>query len=149
MATHDEECSTDLNETKDCDVGVCPVDCQWSTWEGWSRCSRTCNGGINSRKRTEKVAAAHGGKACQGSADEDGVCNIQGCPVDCKWVPWSEWSPCSTSCGGGNRTEQNMKMYRLTIDIIYVYIRRSDTKLWSDISNVFWFDSAWERLAIF
>ena len=27
-----QECSADLNETKECDPGVCPVDCQPSPW---------------------------------------------------------------------------------------------------------------------
>lgn len=103
-----KDCSSILNETKPCDAAICPVDCQWSLWEPWSKCSRSCSGGINSRKRFEKVSAAHGGKACIGSGDEDGVCNVQGCPVDCKWVPWSEWTGCTSSCGGGVRTQNRV-----------------------------------------
>jgi len=101
-------CDPKLNETKTCDLGICPVDCQWSLWEAWSTCSRSCNGGSYTRHRFEKVAAAHGGQACSGSADEDGVCNAQGCPVDCQWVPWSDWSGCSASCGGGTRSQSRV-----------------------------------------
>ncbi|CAJ1341966.1 unnamed protein product [Effrenium voratum] len=103
-----KDCDPKLNETKSCDVGICPVDCQWTTWEPWTTCSRSCNGGSYTRKRYEKVASAHGGKACVGAADEDGVCNVEGCPVDCKWVPWSDWAGCSASCGSGTRTQSRV-----------------------------------------
>lgn len=100
-----KECDPKRNETVPCDLGICPVDCQWSLWDAWSACSRSCNGGTYTRQRAEEVPAAHGGRSCSGSADEDGVCNVQGCPVDCKWVPWSDWGSCSASCGGGTRMQ--------------------------------------------
>lgn len=101
-----KDCDPKLNETRTCAESLpCPIHCQWSLWEAWSTCSRSCNGGTYTRQRVEQVPASHGGRSCSGSADEDGVCNVQGCPVDCKWVPWSDWGSCSASCGGGTRMQ--------------------------------------------
>ena len=33
-------------------------------------------------------------------------------PVDCVWSPWSKWSACSKSCGGGKRTKTRQKLIK-------------------------------------
>ncbi|XP_026722971.1 SCO-spondin-like [Athene cunicularia] len=34
--------------------------------------------------------------------EEMAECNLQPCPRSCQLGPWSPWSPCSASCGGGS-----------------------------------------------
>lgn len=60
---------------------------------------------MTSRKRSVKFVAMHNGRPCEGSSMEDGACNVQGCPLDCKWQPWSEWGTCDKTCGGGFRKQ--------------------------------------------
>ena len=71
-----------------------PVDCVQSSW---SRCSKPCGGGTQSRTIT--VDPANGGKACGPSSQ---ACNTQKCtPVDCEM---SSWTTCNKTCGGGKQT---------------------------------------------
>lgn len=37
-----------------------------------------------------------------GESEEERECNTNQCP---DWTPWSEWSQCTKSCGGGMRTK--------------------------------------------
>ncbi|CAE7923300.1 HMCN1 [Symbiodinium necroappetens] len=94
----------DLLETTGCEDAPCPIHCEWATWGEWSKCTKECNGGTTFRHRSENVSAEHGGRQCEGSADEEMVCNAHGCPVDCKFEQWTDWSDCSKSCSTGNRT---------------------------------------------
>eukprot|EP00930_Biecheleria_cincta_P087800 TRINITY_DN77039_c0_g1_i1.p1 TRINITY_DN77039_c0_g1~~TRINITY_DN77039_c0_g1_i1.p1 ORF type:complete len:1382 (-),score=243.87 TRINITY_DN77039_c0_g1_i1:209-4354(-) len=100
-----KECDAPRNATKSCELGPCPVDCVWTDWEPWSYCSKSCNGGVTSRKRSVKSVATHNGRPCEGSTMEDGACNVEGCPLDCKWDPWSDWGTCGATCGGGVRRQ--------------------------------------------
>uniref|UniRef100_H2XKP8 Uncharacterized protein n=1 Tax=Ciona intestinalis TaxID=7719 RepID=H2XKP8_CIOIN len=61
-------------------------------WSVWSTCSKTCDGGSQSRKRHCV------GKTCAMGPSETRSCGTQPCPV---WLPWSQFLPCSKSCGGG------------------------------------------------
>eukprot|EP00931_Biecheleriopsis_adriatica_P047950 TRINITY_DN27682_c0_g2_i1.p1 TRINITY_DN27682_c0_g2~~TRINITY_DN27682_c0_g2_i1.p1 ORF type:complete len:1370 (-),score=205.40 TRINITY_DN27682_c0_g2_i1:43-4152(-) len=98
------ECNqTDFNDTKICDYVPCPVHCEWGNWTDWSECTVTCAGGQTMRKRLELVAAQHGGNLCQGSDEEENVCNAEGCPVDCSYEDWTDWTDCTRSCAGGSR----------------------------------------------
>jgi len=55
--------------------------------------------------------------ACDGSTKSHCVgeqyltesCNIEPCPVDCKWSTWESWSACSKSCGSGNMERSRAK----------------------------------------
>ena len=60
-----------LQDSKSCDSVACPVHCELSDWSLWTLCSKTCGGGISSRSREEKVAAAHGGDLCVGATSQD------------------------------------------------------------------------------
>ena len=44
------------------------MDCKWSTWGGWSSCSKSCGNGFQDRKRTIAALAKNGGKECLGSS---------------------------------------------------------------------------------
>ena len=50
--------------THTCNNVPCPINCEASDFGGWQRCSKTCGGGVATRVRKLRRAAAHGGKPC-------------------------------------------------------------------------------------
>lgn len=68
-------------------------------WSEWTICSRTCQGGIKLRTCLN-LAQNNGEKLCEGKSMEDcnqtELCSISG--------GWSEWSKCSTTCDGREKT---------------------------------------------
>uniref|UniRef100_A0A4W3JF97 Semaphorin-2A n=1 Tax=Callorhinchus milii TaxID=7868 RepID=A0A4W3JF97_CALMI len=75
----------------------------WSSWLQWTSCSRECERGFRSRKRTCTSSEPRtGGLPCQGANSEYQECNHQPCPVKGMWSCWSPWSLCSVSCSGGH-----------------------------------------------
>ncbi|XP_062505321.1 A disintegrin and metalloproteinase with thrombospondin motifs adt-1-like isoform X3 [Corticium candelabrum] len=85
-----------------CNVFDCPVDGAWGSWSQWLKCTLSCGGGTKQRSRKcDNPAPENGGKTCDGSAEEEGQCNQESCPVDGGWTDWSTWSLCSVTCGGG------------------------------------------------
>eukprot|EP01012_Entosiphon_sulcatum_P049575 TRINITY_DN6820_c0_g1_i6.p1 TRINITY_DN6820_c0_g1~~TRINITY_DN6820_c0_g1_i6.p1 ORF type:complete len:7637 (+),score=112.47 TRINITY_DN6820_c0_g1_i6:5459-28369(+) len=96
-----------LTELVVCNEEPCPVDCVVSSWSDWSKCSQSCGSGIRTRTRRAVVSSANGGSACP-PLEESEPCNVFACPVDCVVSSWGAWSPCSVSCGGGERTQERI-----------------------------------------
>ena len=61
-------------------IPVSPVNCQWTVWAQWGACSLTCGGGTQTKTRSIKVQAAHGGNTCTGGASTSQKCNTDACP---------------------------------------------------------------------
>ncbi|XP_035212991.1 spondin-1-like isoform X5 [Stegodyphus dumicola] len=89
------------------------IDCVVTPWSAWSECSHTCGNGRKERRRMIKLNPENGGKPCPGKLVQRRKCkeNLP-CPdrmgdkeaVDCQLNPWSEWTPCTKTCGeGGSR----------------------------------------------
>ncbi|CAD7956383.1 unnamed protein product [Amoebophrya sp. A25] len=101
-------CNFELKQVKACNTQVCnePQHCKLSQWGTWGECSQSCNGGTQERARTVIATAMFGGIPCQGDLKEIRLCNDVVCkdPIDCVWADWGDWSACSASCGGGERT---------------------------------------------
>ncbi|MGH0175368.1 UNVERIFIED_CONTAM: hypothetical protein FKN15_070201 [Acipenser sinensis] len=53
---------------------------EWSSWIGWSACSRTCGGGASVRSRT-CITRNLQGAPCPGEPRQYKICNIQDCPT--------------------------------------------------------------------
>jgi hypothetical protein len=92
-----------LAEKQQCIQAVCPVDCELSPFQPWSKCSKTCGGGKMSRIRTIFQPAANGGKKC-GARKQVKQCNTENCPVDCEIAKWGAFGACSVSCSIGHYT---------------------------------------------
>ena len=68
------------------------------------QCSKTCGGGSQRRSRQCLLPERQGGLAgCPGEDSETRDCSTNNCPA---FTPWSEWSACTVTCGGGQRTAQ-------------------------------------------
>ncbi|XP_052105125.1 uncharacterized protein LOC127738077 isoform X2 [Mytilus californianus] len=97
-------CEGRSRETESCYKDECPVDGGWTEYGEWSPCTKSCGTGERSRTRTcTSPSPAYGGKTCDGKSQETESCNTDECPVDGGWTEYGEWSPCTKSCGPGER----------------------------------------------
>ncbi|PAA54099.1 hypothetical protein BOX15_Mlig015709g1 [Macrostomum lignano] len=95
------------NSTRDraCLVTECPVDGLWGSWGAWESCSVTCGSGTAWRRRhCDSPEPQFGGSRCSGAGNESTPCHPEDCPINGGWSPWSEFTACSRSCGGGQRS---------------------------------------------
>lgn len=93
--------------------------CALTDWGEWSSCSVTCGKGIKTRSRRYKNHNA--AKRCAAGNEhpesleqnlecEEGEC-AEGEPEltpECEAKTWSQWSPCSASCGKGIKVRRRM-----------------------------------------
>lgn len=84
--------------------------CKTTRWAPWSECSATCGIGIS--MRTRSFVDNMGRKKCPHiTVVEKQKCMAPDCLVTdidapdamCPTTPWSDWSPCSSTCGAGVR----------------------------------------------
>jgi len=94
-----------LELVRRCGEQRCPVHCRLDSWGGWSACSAECGGGVQERVRNVLERPRYHGRAC-GETTETQSCNMQACDADCSLSPWTGWSDCSRSCGGGLQTRK-------------------------------------------
>ncbi|CAD5119519.1 DgyrCDS8121 [Dimorphilus gyrociliatus] len=74
-------------------LGACntPVDCKYSDWTEWTKCSKECGEGTKSRSRQIIQESSNNGQPCRNTTVEI-PCKIQDCPGD----------PCATkACRSG------------------------------------------------
>ncbi|KAG7254745.1 hypothetical protein CRUP_020985 [Coryphaenoides rupestris] len=102
-----DPCPGPDKQNKFCNIAVCPVDGVWNEWSGWSSCSTSCANGTAQRTR-ECNGPSYGGSECHGGWLETVDCFLGDCPVDGKWQPWTPWTGCSKTCGGGAQQRQRV-----------------------------------------
>ncbi|XP_060069782.1 hemicentin-1-like [Ylistrum balloti] len=94
-------------QTDYCNPEKCPRHGNWNQWESWGACSASCGTGLMKRFRTcTNPPPSRNGRPCLGSGETTKTCNTIPCPVNGKWRDWSNWSPCSVTCGEGYRERQ-------------------------------------------
>lgn len=104
-------CSGKINEVDDCNTNIaCPINGGWTLWGPWGGCSKTCGLGLKSRKRTcTNPAPQFDGEPCKGFSEELKQCDSGVlCEIHGNWSPWSEFTPCSVTCGVGRRERSRM-----------------------------------------
>ena len=91
---------------------VSGVDGGWSSWSAWTQCSASCAGGTQWRQRTCSFPVPSGtGRDCPGPGHDSRPCSEQPCVG--QWSCWSEFGPCSVSCGDGGSRRRRRRCQRL------------------------------------
>jgi len=102
-------------------LGTTAVGCKVGRFGPWDACSRSCNTGVQLRRREVTSVQTFGGVACPWLY-EARACAMHKCPVDCAMTAFGQWgnflhdrdaaavkptpffqTKCSRSCGGGVR----------------------------------------------
>ena len=87
-------------ETRVCNHGPCAVHCVTSPFSAWSTCSKSCEGGTQSRARRIITFNIFGGYVCP-YLKETRSCNSFVCPID---GGWSAFNKCDQFCGSGSQS---------------------------------------------
>ncbi|XP_064646852.1 uncharacterized protein LOC135499821 [Lineus longissimus] len=68
------------------------VQGEWGSWAEFDSCTKTCAGGVQTRKRVCNNPKPKGsGAPCKGQASGTGPCSTGPCPVDGGWGNWGPW----------------------------------------------------------
>jgi len=89
-----------LARKKKCNQFKCPVNCVLSQFTGWGKCSKDCEGGVQSKTRAVITRPKNGGEMCD-TVQESRNCHTESCDRDCSLHAWTDWAPCSMACSGG------------------------------------------------
>ncbi|CAM4880153.1 unnamed protein product [Rotaria socialis] len=81
----------------------CSKDCQFEPWTEWTSCNITCGGNGNQTRSRGKIPAAGNGTDCIGSDIETLLCSSLPCVGACLTTEWTDFTPCSKSCGLGSQ----------------------------------------------
>uniref|UniRef100_A0A8C5CZX9 Spondin-1 n=1 Tax=Gadus morhua TaxID=8049 RepID=A0A8C5CZX9_GADMO len=114
-------CKAEVLEVDKCMMPDCAVDCMVSEWSEWSECNKSCGKGHTLRSRMVKLEPGPGGSACPETVQRK-KCKVRKCraktkeergfsptplkhqwfiPTGCRMQPWTGWTGCTKSCGGG------------------------------------------------
>eukprot|EP00434_Breviolum_minutum_P031701 symbB.v1.2.028035.t1/scaffold2927.1/size67078/2 len=91
-------CTSALSLTRACNIQACGNECEWSDYGPCNKC-----GGEMQRVRHIAAHPQCGGEACKSGA----AVEVAKCPRSCTdktfclWTEWSDYGPCSTTCGSG------------------------------------------------
>jgi len=91
-------------EMRKCSNDKCPINGGYGDWSAFSKCTKTCGGGLHYKHRCcINPYPKHGGDDCSelGAPVEADVCNTMPCPIDGAYGNWTEWGTCDKTCGGG------------------------------------------------
>ncbi|XP_020915806.1 coadhesin [Exaiptasia diaphana] len=83
----------------------------YSQWSVFTDCSKTCGGGIRSRRRKcNNPLPSFGGSNCSrlGPPSQVFACNRQPCPINGAYGPWGEYEACTVTCGGGVQVRRRL-----------------------------------------
>ena len=105
-----QQCPGPDRLSENCNSAACP---RLTEWGAWSECSRSCDGGKRTKRRQCVYPERRGGDSngaetgvatsendCLEPLEVTESCNTGRCP---DYGGWSEWTPCTKSCGGGTR----------------------------------------------
>lgn len=102
------KCLFHAEELKNCSLIACnltPVDGEWTHWTPSGQCSKSCGTGYQIYLREcSNPAPKNGGKACNGNHGKISACHLLECAGQSEWLPWSQWSDCSSECDVGMET---------------------------------------------
>jgi hypothetical protein len=99
-------CEGPEEEVDTCKEKECAVPCDITEWVKTTDCTVTCGGGLHEEERTINQQALFGGEECPTDLVRNVPCNLWPCPVDCVMSAWEPMNGCSTTCGGGEYTEE-------------------------------------------
>jgi hypothetical protein len=92
-------CNGTKNMTKACGTKATVVNCSFADWGTWTKCSKTCGGGHQSRYRRFKHKSTFLGTPCTGAMNNFQVCSTGSCPDPrpCTWGEWTQWAGCDAT----------------------------------------------------
>ncbi|XP_038613568.1 hemicentin-1 [Tachyglossus aculeatus] len=80
-ASGGRSCAGADTQIQRCHTDGCPVNGNWGTWQTWSKCSASCGGGEQTRRRLcNNPVPFKTGHLCPGDSTQVSRCNIQACP---------------------------------------------------------------------
>ncbi|XP_052285321.1 semaphorin-5A-like isoform X2 [Dreissena polymorpha] len=105
---HGSSCNGSSAVAKTCEMQQCAhaeAVGNWQPWEQWSSCDATCGLATRTRQRSCNDSASYMAP-CPGHDMMNETCGFTHCPEAYSWLPWEQWSSCSSTCGEAARTRQ-------------------------------------------
>ncbi|XP_069586533.1 SCO-spondin-like [Ranitomeya imitator] len=98
-------CEGPDREEEPCSLDPCPEIGNWSVWNSWTDCTKTCGEGVRLRSRICNNPSPIGdGDYCEGPSNEVEPCELEPCPelissvTNCSAIAGSTYSSCGPSC---------------------------------------------------